>query len=69
MIINLIFVLTVVQKWSERGDNMKFVIIGIISHFCCYMTGLIIGKLSAEEDIRRKRDEMGLTQEEDDDVY
>lgn len=45
---------------------MKFVIIGIISHFCCYMTGLIVGKFSAEEDIRKKRDELGLDEKTDD---
>ena len=42
---------------------MKGLIIGSIYGMVCYVTGLIVGKMRAEEDIRKKRDELGLDEE------
>lgn len=52
-------------KYKE-GIEMKGLIIGSIYGMVCYVTGLIVGKMRAEEDIRKKRDELGLDEESSD---
>lgn len=45
---------------------MIIVIAAIIIALACYLMGFCIGKYTAEEDIRRKRDEMAIDEDPED---
>ena len=45
---------------------LLFAIIGAAFGLSCYIAGIIVGRLQAEDDIKKKREEMGLDAEPDD---
>ena len=45
---------------------LLFAVIGAAFGLSCYIAGIIVGRLQAEDDIKKKREEMGLDVEPDD---
>ncbi|MBR4934205.1 MAG: hypothetical protein IKZ03_07080 [Clostridia bacterium] len=45
---------------------LLFAIIGAVFGLGCYILGIIVGRLQAEDDFIKKRKEMGLDEEPDD---
>lgn len=45
---------------------LLFAIIGAAFGLGCYIVGIIVGRLQAEDDFKKKREEMGLDVEPDD---
>ena len=45
---------------------LLFAAIGAVFGLGCYIVGIIVGRLQAEEELKKKREEMGLDIEPDD---